>query len=118
MTAPAARFTTRPCSTSTSGSALSPLLPGSAWTAALDADGTARPDAQVAEMTGLLRHSAGGDRLAGWPGDMRILVRRENPHPGAQLTLSGQHDGERYQITAANAPAGSCSSPQVRYRPG
>ena len=47
--------------------AVLPRLPESAWTPALDADGTPRPDAQVAELTGLLRHSAGGDRLAGWP---------------------------------------------------
>jgi hypothetical protein len=59
-----------------------PELPGSAWVPALDADGKARQDAQVAELTGLLRHSAGGDRYATWPPDMRLLVRRENPHPG------------------------------------
>lgn len=41
-------------------------LPETAWTPALDAGGAPRPDAQVAELTGLLRHSAGGDRLAGW----------------------------------------------------
>jgi DDE family transposase len=59
--------------------AVLPRLPESAWTPALDAGGMARPDAQVAKLTGLLRHSAGGDRLAGWPADMRILIRRENP---------------------------------------
>jgi hypothetical protein len=96
--------------------AVLPLLPGSAWTAALDADGTPRPDAQVAELTGLLRHSAGGDRLAGWPGDMRILVRRENPHPGAQLTLFEQHDGKRYQITATNTPRGQVQFLEARHR--
>ena len=35
-----------------------PDLPETAWNAALEADGTPRPDAQVAELTGLLRHSA------------------------------------------------------------
>ena len=40
-----------------------PDLPESAWSAALEADGTARPDAQVAELTGLLRHSACGETL-------------------------------------------------------
>jgi len=32
--------------------------------ATADADGKAREDAQVAELTGLLRHSVGGDRYA------------------------------------------------------
>jgi hypothetical protein len=36
--------------------AVLPRLPETAWTPALDADGAARPDAQVAELTGLLRH--------------------------------------------------------------
>ncbi len=37
--------------------AVLPVLPRSAWTPALDADGNPRPDAQVAGLTGLLRHS-------------------------------------------------------------
>jgi Transposase DDE domain group 1 len=79
-------------------------VPDTAWTPALDAHGNPRDDAQVAELTGLLRHSAGGDRLAGWPPDMRIIIRRENPHPGAQLSLFEQHAGKRYQVIATNAP--------------
>ena len=83
---------------------------------ALDADGTPRPDAQVAELTGLLRHSAGGDRLAGWPADMRILIRRENPHPGAQLSLFEQHEGKRYQVTATSTPRGQVQFLEARHR--
>jgi hypothetical protein len=93
-----------------------PRLPGSAWTPALEADGTPRPDAQVAELTGLLRHSAGGDRLAGWPADMRILIRRENPHPGAQLSLFEQHEGKRYQVTVTNTPCGQVQFLEARHR--
>jgi hypothetical protein len=93
-----------------------PRLPASAWTPALDADGTPRPDAQVAELTGLLRHSTGGDRLAGWPADMRILIRRENPHPGAQLSLFEQHDGKRYQVTATSTPCGQVQFLEARHR--
>jgi hypothetical protein len=37
-----------------------------------------RKGADVAELTGLLG-------LAGWPAGMRVIVRRERPHPGAQL---------------------------------
>ena len=42
----------------------------------------------MAELTGLLRRSAGGDRLATWPPDMRIICRRERPSSGAQLSLT------------------------------
>ena len=93
-----------------------PKLPESAWSAALEADGTPRPGAQVAELTGLLRHSAGGDRFAKWPPDMRILVRRENPHPGAQLSLFEQHEGKRYQVTATSTPGGQVQFPGARHR--
>ncbi|MGH3847976.1 MAG: transposase, partial [Pseudonocardiaceae bacterium] len=79
-------------------------MPTTGWAAALDAAGEARDDAQVAELTGLLRHSASGDRLAGWPLDMRIIIRRENPHPGAQLSLFEAHAGKRYQVIATNTP--------------
>jgi hypothetical protein len=91
-------------------------LPETAWTPAIDADGVPRPDAQVAELTGLLRHSAGGDRLAGWPPDMRILIRRENPHPGAQLSLFEQHEGKRYQVTATSTPGGQVQFLEARHR--
>ena len=96
--------------------AVLPRLPESGWTPALDADGAARPDAQVAELTGLLRHSTGGDTLTGWPADMRIIIRRENPHPGAQLTLFEQHEGKRYQITATNTPRGQIQFSGARHR--
>ncbi|MGH3845003.1 MAG: transposase, partial [Pseudonocardiaceae bacterium] len=79
-------------------------VPATGWAPALDAAGHARDDAQVAELTGLLRHSTGGDRLAGWPVDMRIIIRRENPHPGAQLSLFEQQEGKRYQVIATNTP--------------
>ncbi|MDG4786838.1 transposase [Micromonospora sp. WMMD1102] len=53
-------------------------LPASAWTAAIDADGGVRDGAAVAELTGLLH-------LPGWPAGMRVIVRRERPHPGAHI---------------------------------
>ena len=43
-------------------------LPEHAWTVRLTADGRAEPTEQVADLTGLLRHSTAGDRLDGWPG--------------------------------------------------
>ena len=81
-------------------------MPAHGWSPALDAAGRAREDAQVAELTGLLRESTGGDRLDGWPKDMRILVRREKIEVGAQLSLFEQLNGFRYQITATATRGG------------
>jgi hypothetical protein len=81
-------------------------FPETGWEDALAADGTARDDAAVAELTGLLRHSHGGDTLAGWPADMRVLVRREPIETGAQLSLFEQLNGFRYQPMATNTVGG------------
>jgi Transposase DDE domain group 1 len=64
-------------------------LPAQAWSPALAADGDLRDGADVAELTGLLT-------LPGWPAGMRVIVRRERPHPGAQLSLFEERDGWRY----------------------
>ncbi len=48
-------------------------VPASAWTAAFEADGEVRDGAWVAELT--------GDVLDGWPTGMRLIVRKERPHP-------------------------------------
>ncbi|MGJ6966955.1 transposase [Streptosporangium sp. G11] len=60
-------------------------VPADAWQHVTDTDGKARDldTAGVVELTGLLRHSADGDRLAGWPSQMRIICRRERPGSGA-----------------------------------
>ena len=52
------------------------LVPKQAWTPAIDTDGDAREGGDVVELTGLLD-------LTTWPPGMRIIVRRERPHPGA-----------------------------------
>ncbi|WP_246171064.1 hypothetical protein [Pseudonocardia hierapolitana] len=49
-------------------------------------------------MTGLLN-------LTGWPCGMRVIVRRERPHPGAQLRLADA-DGHRLTAFATNTPPG------------
>ncbi|UQX10734.1 transposase [Candidatus Mycobacterium methanotrophicum] len=91
-------------------------LPANAWEPALDPAGAARQDAQVAELTGLLRESAGGDRLAGWPADMRILVRREKIAEGTQLSLFEQHHGYRYQVIATGTRGGQVQRLEARHR--
>ncbi|MGI8306392.1 IS1380 family transposase [Saccharopolyspora hattusasensis] len=60
--------------------------------------------AHVAELTGLLRQGPGGDQLSAWPEKMRVFVRRERPHPGAQLTLFETQDGWRYTLWVTNRP--------------
>lgn len=84
-------------------------LPASAWTAALAADGAVRDGAQVAELTGLLT-------LAGWPHRMRVIVRRERPHPGAQLSLFEERDGWRYTAFVTNTAVGALQWLEARHR--
>jgi hypothetical protein len=84
-------------------------LPTSAWTPAINADGNTRDGAQVAELTGLLT-------LTGWPTGMRIIVQRERPHPGAQLTLFEEHDGWRYTAFATTTGVGVLQWLKARHR--
>ncbi len=56
------------------------------WQCAVTAEGGIRDGAAVAEITGLLD-------LTGWPSGMRVIVRRERPHPGAQLDAFEEADG-------------------------
>jgi hypothetical protein len=76
-------------------------LPDNAWAPAIDADGQPR-DGDVAELTGMLPDLA----IAGWPDGMLVIVRRERPHPGAQLTFT-DIDGWRFQAMATDTRAGS-----------
>jgi hypothetical protein len=66
-------------------------VPESAWRPAIGQDGETREGAWVAEITDALD-------LAGWPERCRVIVRRERPHPGAQLSFS-DHDGHRFLAT-------------------
>ena len=63
--------------------------PDEVWIAALDQDGTERTNGQVAELTPRVE-------LGSWPAASRLIVRRERPHPGAQLSFT-DHDGYRFQ---------------------
>ena len=47
---------------------------------------------------------------------MRVLVRRERPHPGAQLSVFDDHDGCRYQAMATNTPRGQLAFLEARHR--
>jgi hypothetical protein len=73
-------------------------IPKRVWTPAYDADGQVRDGAWVAELTGLLE-------LSGWPKGMRVIARKERPHPGAQLRLTDV-DGNRITAFATNTRPG------------
>jgi len=64
-------------------------LPERAWRPAINADGQPREGAWVAELTGRIG-------LDAWPAGSRLIVRRERPHPGAQLSFTDV-DGHRFQ---------------------
>jgi peptidoglycan/xylan/chitin deacetylase (PgdA/CDA1 family) len=60
-----------------------------AWVSALDQDDSERENGEVVEITDRLE-------LSSWPDGSRLIVRRERPHPGAQLSFT-DHDGYRFQ---------------------
>ncbi|MEV6013895.1 IS1380 family transposase [Streptomyces sp. NPDC051976] len=87
-------------------------LPEQVWHPALDQNGTLRDGAEVAELTGVVD-------LAGYPAGTRIIVRRERPHPGAQLSLFDQDEGLRHQVFLTDTPysgGGSAQFLEVRHR--
>ena len=88
------------------------LVPKQVWTPALDADGGIREGGDVAEVTGLLDPAL----RAGWPAGMRVIVRRERPHPGAQLSLFEERDGWRYQSFVTNTTTGQLAFLEARHR--
>jgi Transposase DDE domain group 1 len=87
-------------------------LPTMAWTDAIDADGQPRDGAHVAELTGLLPAGT----LADYPTGTRVLVRRERPHPGAQLDAYEERDGWRYQCFATDTGVGQLAFLDARHR--
>jgi hypothetical protein len=64
-------------------------LPEDGWVPALDRDGSERDNGEVAEISDRID-------LASWPEGSRLIVRRERPHPGAQLSFTDD-DGYRFQ---------------------
>jgi hypothetical protein len=73
-------------------------IPDELWEPAYDADGQLRPGAWVAEVTGLFN-------LGSWPAGMRVIVRKERPHPGAQLRIT-DIDGHRITAFVTNTVRG------------
>ncbi len=84
--------------------ALSP----SAWTEAITSDGEIREGAEVAELTPHLD-------LSYWPKGTRAIVRREEPHPGAQFNLFDP-GGWRHQVFITNSTDPDITYLEARHR--
>ena len=84
-------------------------VPERAWRPAISADGSElREHAEVVEITDHVDLSA-------WPQGCRIIARREDPHPGAQLTFTDV-DGHRFQVFATDLPDADIAYLEALYR--
>jgi len=83
-------------------------IPETAWASAYDAHDQVRDGAWVAELTGLLN-------LSSWPTGMRVIVRKERPHPGAQLRFDDV-DGMRITAFVTNTRRGQLPDLELRHR--
>jgi hypothetical protein len=83
-------------------------VPADAWTPAYDGDGQVRDGAWVADITAMVD-------LSSWPAGMRIIVRKERPHPGAQLRFTDL-DGHRFTAFATDAKKGQLADLELRHR--
>jgi len=85
---------------------------GDGWYPAIDSDGQIRDGAWVAEATGLVT-------LSTWPAGTRLVLRKERPHPGAQLRFT-DIDGMRVTAfitdTAPGAVPGQLAGLELRHR--
>jgi hypothetical protein len=83
-------------------------IPADLWEPAYDADGQLRPGAWIAEVTDLFT-------LTSWPAGMRLIVRKERPHPGAQLRIT-DIDGHRITAFVTNTTRGQLADLELRHR--
>jgi hypothetical protein len=72
------------------------------WQPAIEFDRAIRDGADIAELTHLVDLSA-------YPDGTRMIVRRERPHPGAQLSLFDTIEGLRHQVFITDSPRPTCS---------
>jgi DDE family transposase len=82
-------------------------VPADAWSPAIDPDGQPRLGAEVAELVSL--------DLSGWPAGTRAICRREDPHPGAQLSFTDA-DGHRFQVFITDQPDRAITVLELRHR--
>jgi Transposase DDE domain group 1 len=83
-------------------------IPAAAWVPALDQDSNERDNGEIAELTDSVE-------LSSWPERSRVIVRRERPHPGAQLSFT-DHDGYRFQAILTDQPDQNIANIECRHR--
>lgn len=79
------------------------------WVPAVEPGGRHRDGAQIIELTGLVN-------LAAWPDGTRLIVRRERPHPGAQLSLFDTVEGMRHTAFITDDPDPDITALELRQR--
>ncbi len=79
------------------------------WARATELGGGIRDGAEVIELTEIIE-------LKGWPADMRVICRRERPHPGAQLSLFDIHAGWRHTCFITNTQGEDIAALELRHR--
>ncbi len=83
-------------------------IPDRRWVPAAEQDGSARGNGEVCEASDLIDLSA-------WPEGSRLIVRRERPHPGAQLRFTDQ-DGHRFQAILTDQEGRDIPALECRHR--
>ena len=79
------------------------------WVAATETGGGIRDGAEVIELSEVIE-------LKGWPLDMRVICRRERPHPGAQLSLFDTQAGWRHTCFITNTEGDDITALELRHR--
>lgn len=79
------------------------------WVPAVDSNGQPRAGAEVIELTEFVS-------LDAWPAQTRLIVRRERPHPGAQLTLFDTIEGMRHTAFITDTAGSDIASLELRQR--
>ncbi len=91
------------------------VIPEECWHPAIQTDGEIREGAWVAEATGLID-------LTGWPTGSRLILRKERPHPGAQLTFTDvdghadHRDPHQHPGTGPGIVPGQAAGLELRHR--
>ncbi len=82
-------------------------VPERSWKPLLDEDGDPREDAAVCRLKTL--------DLSNWPAGTRAICRREQPHPGAQLTFTDEQ-GYRFQVFITDQDGDDLLELEARHR--
>ena len=84
-------------------------VPTGCWHPAVNSNGTRRDGAEVVELTEFVN-------LDAWPETTRLIVRRERPHPGAQLSLFDTVEGLRHTAFITNQRGADVAALELRQR--